>query len=140
MKEIAENRTRRPLNRNGTACLAFMLIAGPLAWSLDLLLKFILASNACLYPSPSYQWLFEPSSFILIDLVAFAITAVAAWEYYRSWNATVPGRTSRFHAVTEIDEDRQHFLALWGMLIGAVFLSAILFSFVVNLAVQPCTS
>ena len=81
MKEIAENRTRRPLNRNGTACLAFMLIAGPLAWSLDLLLKFILASNACLYPSPSYQWLFEPSSFILIDLVAFAITAVAAWEF-----------------------------------------------------------
>jgi hypothetical protein len=120
--------------------LAFILVAGPVAWLLDLFVKFVLASDACLDASPAYGWLFEPSAFVVVDVLAFAITAIAAAESYQSWNATSPGRNSDFHAVTEIGESRQHFLALWGMLIGALFLSAIVFSFVVNLTVQPCTS
>lgn len=138
MKETTVNNARFSPNLNNAAFLAFMLVVGPLAWLLDLFLKFVLASNACLHPDQ--KWLFEPSAFIVIDLVAIAVTAIAMWEAYRSWNATTPGGASRFHAVTEIGESRQHFLALWGMLIGAMFISAIVFGFVVNLAVQPCTS
>jgi hypothetical protein len=140
MKETTVNEARFSPNLNNVAFLAFILIIGPLAWSVDLFLKFILASNACLHPNLSHRWLFEPSAFIVIDLVAIAVTAIATWQAYRSWNASMPGGTSDFHAVTELGEGRQHFLALWGMLIGAMFISAIVFSFVVNVAVQPCIS
>lgn len=140
MKETTANTARISPNLNNVAFLVFILSVGPLAWLLDLFLKFVLASNACLNPSPTHQWLFEPSTFIVIDLVAIAVTAIATWQAYRSWNATAPNATRHFHAVAEIGESRQHFLALWGMLIGALFISAIVFSFIVNLAVQPCTS
>jgi hypothetical protein len=140
MKEATANSARHPPNYYGMAFLVFILVAGPLAWSLDLLVKFVLASNACLSPHHSLRWLFEPSTFIVIDVLAFAVTAVAAWAAYRSWNSPIPARTGHFHAATDIGEGRQHFLALWGMWIGAMFLSAIAFSFVVNLAVQPCIS
>lgn len=138
MNETASESARSLPNHGGLIFLAFVLGAGPLAWFLDLSLKFVLASNACLYPRASPGWLFAPSSFVLIDLVAILVTAVAMWQAYQSWNATAPGHAKDFHAVTEIGEHRQHFLALWGMLIGAMFLSAIVFSLIVNLAVQPC--
>jgi hypothetical protein len=127
-------------NLNNAVFLAFILLIGPIAWSIDLFLKFILASNACLHPDLSRKWLFGPSAFIVIDLIAIAVTAIAMWQAYRSWSATAPDGTRNFQAVTELGEGRQHFLALWGMLIGAMFISAIVFSFVVNFAVQPCTS
>ncbi|HVZ04838.1 hypothetical protein [Hyphomicrobium sp.] len=140
MKEPAPDKARRLLNLNNMVFLAFILIVGPLAWSLDLLVKFVLASNACLSTNPSHEWLFAPTTFIVIDIVAFAITAVATWAAYESWNATAPQHVGNFHAVTEVGEGRQHFLAFWGMMIGAMFLSAIVFSFIVILMVQPCTS
>jgi hypothetical protein len=139
MRETTANRTPRwRPDAHTIAFLVLILTTGPLAWSIDLILKFVLASNACLRPSPSHEWLFTPGAFILIDVVAFAITAAATWESYRAWSATSQ-RTSNFYGVTETGEKRQHFLTMWGMLIGAMFLSAIAFSFVVNLVVQPCT-
>ncbi len=141
MKETSPNPVRRsPAFFNSSVFLAFILAAGPLAWSLDLLLKFVLASNACSNPNRAHQWIFAPASFTVIDVVAIAITALATWQAYQNWNATTPPRSGHFHTVTEVGEGRQHFLALWGMMIGAMFLSAIIFSFVVNLAVPPCTS
>jgi hypothetical protein len=140
MRETTANTARNSPELNNLAFLTFILIIGPLAWSIDLLLKFILASNACLHPNLSHSWLFEPSAFIVIDLLAIAVTGIATWQAYRSWAAAAPGGASHFHAVTEIVEGRQHFLALWGMLIGAMFISAIVFGFVVNLVVQPCAS
>jgi hypothetical protein len=140
MKETTVRKAPFSPSLNNMAFLALILIIGPLAWSVDLFLKFILASNACLNPNPSHRWLSEPSAFIVIDLIAIAVTAIAMWQAYRSWRETIPGDTDHFRAVTEVGEGRQHFLALWGMLIGALFISAIVFSFVVNVAVQPCTS
>lgn len=138
MRETAANSTPRwQPDAHTIAVLVLMLATGPLAWSIDLILKFVLASNACLSPSYSRAWLFTPGAFILIDVVAFAITAVATWESYRVWSAHSQS-TAHFYGVTETGETRQHFLAMWGMLIGAMFLNAIAFSFVVNLVVQPC--
>lgn len=139
MREPVANVT--PIWRPGASTIAFLVLiltTGPLAWSIDLIFKFVLASNACLSPSPSHEWLFTPGAFIVIDAVAFAIAAAATWESYRVWSGTSQ-RTSNFYGVTETGEKRQHFLAMWGMLTGAMFLSAIAFSFVVNLIVQPCT-
>lgn len=128
---------RRP-TWNEMAFLAFILVAGPLAWYLDLVIKFALASNACLNPVRSNAWFYGRWSFTLIDLVAIGISAWAAWESYRSWNATSAGR--HIYSVSEVGESRRHFLALWGMLIGVLFISAIVFSFVADLAVPPCPS
>ncbi|MBS0234888.1 MAG: hypothetical protein JSR99_15550 [Proteobacteria bacterium] len=141
MKESRPDPIRRsPAFFNSSVFLAFILAAGPLAWSLDLLVKFVLASNACENPSRANEWIFDPSSFTIIDIVAIAVTALATWQAYQTWNATTTRQPGHFHTVTEVGEGRQHFLALWGMMIGAMFLSAIVFSFIVNLAIPPCTS
>lgn len=125
-------------NSNEMVFLAFILVAGPLAWFVDLLLKFALASNACLNPNPSDAWFYGRWTYAIIDLVAIGIAAWAAWESYRSWDATRAGR--HLYSVSEAGENRQHFLALWGMLIGVLFISSIMFSLVADLAVPPCTS
>jgi hypothetical protein len=118
------------------------MLAGPIAWSLALLLKYALASNTCYYvPAGGQQdftWLW--SWFIVIDVVALIITGVAAWLSYRSWSATRHESPGHIDTVSEIGEGRKRFLALWGLLIAALFGAAIIFGFIVDVAVPPCVS
>ena len=124
------------------ATLTAMMLAGPIAWSLALLLKYALASNTCYYvPAGGHQdltWLW--SWFIVIDVVAILVTAAAAWLSYRSWTSVRQEAAGHFDTVADIGEGRKRFLAFWGLMIAALFGAAIIFGFIVDVAVPPCVS
>jgi hypothetical protein len=130
------------LDWRATLILTVMMLAGPIAWSLSLFLKYALASNTCSYLPPgsneNLTWLW--SWFIVIDVCALVITGIAAWLSYQSWSATRHESPGHIDTVSEIGEGRKRFLALWGLLIAMLFGSAIIFSFVVDVAVPPCVS
>ena len=124
------------------AILTAMMLVGPIAWSVALLLKFALASNTCFaVPAGAHQdfsWLW--SWFIVIEVVAILITAAAAWLSYRSWTSVLHEAAGHFDTVADIGEGRQRFLAFWGLMIAALFGAAIIFGFIVDVAVPPCVS
>lgn len=124
---------------NNYALLAFILMAGPLAWLLSLFLKFALASNACLGSGNFTSGIPQQTLYVIIDIVALAVIAIAAWLAFREAHDTTAHSWNRFHHVTHVGEAREHFLALWALLISALFIFAIVFGLVADVTVSPCT-
>ncbi len=123
--------------------LIFGLLAAPLAWSANLIIKYGLASYAC-FPgqsplkTPSTQFGWVASVLPLIDVVAFAISLAAIWISFRSLQQVKREMAGNVDALAEIGEGRTRFLALWGMWIGLLFALAIVFSFVADVGLRLC--
>jgi hypothetical protein len=119
------------------------LFAGPVAWGLQLVTNFALASYRC-FPSdvprssllPGWQW---SSAAILAINVAAAILALAgaAISYWHWQVARREHQGSVRHAV-EVGEGRTRFLALWGVMTGLGFFVAIIFNTVAFVMVPQC--
>jgi hypothetical protein len=138
MNRVRNRSSGSAWNFDSYAFLAFILTAGPLAWLLSLFVKFVLASKACLRPS-EFTGRFPPQGvYVIIDVVAIVVVCIAAWLSYREAHATAARSWDKFHHVTDVGEAREHFLALWALLISALFISAIIFGFVADVTVSPC--
>jgi hypothetical protein len=138
MNRVRNHVSETAFDFDSHAFLAFMLMAGPVAWLLSLFLKFILASKACLRPSDFTSGISQQSLFIIIDIVAIAVICIAAWFAYREAHDTAAHSLEKFHHVTHVGEAREHFLALWTLLISALFILAMIFGLVADVAVSPC--
>ena len=116
--------------------LAFGLFAGPVMWSIQELVSYSLAAQAC-YPGSAP--LREPliggvGVFVaLTTLVALVIAIAALLVSLRSWRAA--GSVSELEAP---DESRIRFLSLAGILVSALFILAIALNGVPVLLLSPC--
>ena len=127
----------------GRAQMAFAIVAGPLAWFVLVCAGEALASEPCFpgahrlaSPLPGLRWTWPALIALLIVclLVAFAALLVAL-RMYRATHTEEAGRRSGL-----LDEGvgRTRFMALWGLLYGAGFGVATLFSLVSYIALPRC--
>jgi hypothetical protein len=121
--------------RVGALALAFATMAAPLAWSVHLLMSYAIASHACfpgdmqrLAPPADSVWLW--SLLVAIDLITIAIAFAAALVAYRIWRSTRHESPGPAGTLIEVGEGRTRFLSIWGMLISAGFLVAIVFDLI----------
>lgn len=134
------NRSADPaFDFNSRAFLAFILLAGPVAWLLSLFVKFALVSNACLGANDFSSVRPQQGLYVIIDIIAIAVVALAAWFAYREARSTAAHSWDKFHNISNVGEARTHFLALWAILISALFISAIIFGLVADITVSSCT-
>jgi ABC-type spermidine/putrescine transport system permease subunit II len=129
--------------RVGFGSLFGGLLAPPIAWSLQLLVNFGLASYACfprefprLSSTPGWVW----PTLVAINLVALAVSVVATAISYRNLRRTGEEASGGHGRLLEAGEGRTRFLAVWGIWTGVWFTFAIVFNTIGVLWVQRCGS
>jgi hypothetical protein len=123
------------------AALWFGLFGAPVAWSLQLLASYALVAHGC-YPDA------EPMTMPVIPglralvlatgVAALAVALLAAGAAWRSWRAAQHEHKGGHEALLEAGEGRTRFMALSGMLLGAVFVLGIVMNVVPLLLLRPC--
>lgn len=123
------------------AALWFGLFGAPAAWSLQLLTSYALVAHGC-YPDA------EPMAIPVVQglktlvlgtgVAALAVALLAAASAWRSWRATRRGHEGDHEALLEAGEGRTRFMALAGVLLGAVFVLGIVMNVVPLLLLRPC--
>jgi hypothetical protein len=101
------------------------ILAGPLAWLLDLELSYALANRACESGSRA--------AYALTSLVAAALAGAAGWTAWRELQRAAGGDTQGAREI-----DRSRFLAIAGVAFSAGFLLLILGNLVPKLLLDPC--
>jgi hypothetical protein len=123
--------------------LAAILLVPPAAWLIDLFWKYAMTSYAC-FPGasalretpPGYGWVW--SSLLLVDVLALLATAGAAGLAFQTWSKVRREMAGHVEHLAEVGEGRTRFLALWGILIAALVVTAIVFSFVADVGLSLC--
>jgi len=110
------------------ASLRFSFFAGPTAWALQLLIGYILATQACI--SGTKLWIY------LISAAAALVALTSAVLAYRSWHA-YSGKEGML-IDTEADVSRPEFVAVSGALLSTVFLLLILMTGGAMIFLNPC--
>lgn len=75
----------------------------------------------------------------MITLVATIVAIAAGLTALVSWRRTKHEMSGTEHALLEVGEGRTRFMALSGVLVSALFLLAIVMSFLSIAVVPPCT-
>ena len=125
------------------AQIAIAIAAGPLAWFTLVCAGEVLADEPCfpdghrfLRPVPALQWTW-PALIVLLALCALLALAsfLLAFKLYRATRSEEAGRPGGL-----LDEGvgRTRFMALWGLLYGAGFCIATLFSLAAFVALPRC--
>jgi amino acid transporter len=122
---------------------AFSVLAGPLAWFVQLCAGYALATWPCfpedhrtLIPQSGYLWSFPLMVALLIAGVLVALGAFAvSWRTYARTRDEAGG--DHQHLI-EVGVGRTRFLALWGMLLGAGFAVATSLTAIAFLLVPRC--
>jgi len=121
--------------------LCFSLAAPPLAWSLQSIAGYGLSSEAC-YPGdtprtvPVFAGLWE--LLLGINGVALVVGVVGMTIAYRNWRATRGETGGDTPHLIERGEGRTRFLAMCGLLLGAGFIVATVFTSVTLLISPLC--
>jgi hypothetical protein len=123
----------------GLASLVFGLAVPPLAWCAQSVVGYGIASHACFpgdspLPEPTFSYL-RPMLWAF-NAAALVSAIVGLWIAARNWSATRRERGGNSTRLIELGEGRTRFLAMCGMLAGAGFVVAILFSSV-SLLLSP---
>jgi hypothetical protein len=118
--------------------LFFGLCAAPIAWTLQFLINYGLASHAC-YPRDMSQpegglW-YGP---LAINLVAILVSLAAAIVSYAMWRSARREHSGASGQALEVGEGRTRFMALLGMMTGLGFLFATICDTVVLLVERQC--
>lgn len=125
----------------GLLSLSFSLVAPPLAWSIQSIAGYAISSHAC-YPkdTPLILPLFSNLRALLLTVngAALLIAILGASLAYRNWCATQRETGSDVTQLIQCGEGRTRFLAMCGMLLGAGFLVATLFTSVALLLSPLC--
>lgn len=129
--------------RVGLGRIAFAIAAGPLAWFVLVCAGEVLASEPCFAgghryaaPLPGLHWTW-PALIVLLVLCALVAAAafVVSWRIYRSMRAEEAGTEA---GLLDEGTGRTRFMALWGLLYGAGFCIATLFSLAAYIALPRC--
>ena len=123
------------------SALWFGLFGAPVAWSLQLLASYALVAHGC-YPDA------EPMTIPVVPglktlvlgtgVAALVVALLAGGSAWRSWRATPQEHGGGHEALLEAGEGRTRFMALAGMLLGAVFALGIVMNVVPLLLLRPC--
>jgi hypothetical protein len=128
-------------HRASLAALWFGLFGAPLAWSVQELVNTPVVGHACF---PRSEPLASPSfhatvGFALGVSVAMALVALAALLTAAStWRAVRRGHPGEHAALLDVGEGRTRFMALAGVLLGAVFLLGIVMHAIPLFILPPC--
>jgi hypothetical protein len=129
----------------GRRALAIGLLAAPLAWFVQLVVAYGLASHAC-FPhdvslpgaSAGWHWAWPASLALnLAALLACAAAAILCWRHWRRARGEAAGSHGR---LLEAGEGRTRFLAVFGMWSGVWFAIAIVADTILLLEVPLCGS
>lgn len=139
----ASHAIRSPPSLGPRPVSAGLLMAGlclpPLAWAIHLVVGYAVASEVC-FPGAAPR-LHGPgllrTGLIVVDLVAIAACVVAGLLSWRSWGAAHEAFEPAERTI-DTGEGRSHFLAIWGMLIAALFGLAVVFDFVGVMVLPLC--
>jgi hypothetical protein len=125
----------------GLLSLSFSLAAPPLAWSIQSITGYAISTRAC-YPKDTPLIIPLLSGLrpllLTINAAALLITVLGVAIAYRNWCATQRETGSGLEQLIQCGEGRTRFLAMCGMLLGAGFLVAILFTSVTLLLSPLC--
>lgn len=128
--------TARGEARRGT--LFFAVLAGPLAWTVELLTNYYFSSLACRRTLAAFM-LFGHQGFSILIFgveIATALLGLAAGLVaWRQWQQAAPPQTDALIGVNQ----RAPFMALSGMLLSGLFLLIILVSGIPNLVLGCAT-
>ncbi|MFL5615027.1 MAG: hypothetical protein ACJ796_15285 [Gemmatimonadaceae bacterium] len=109
--------------------LWFGIFGAPAAWALQTIVDYGLVSHYC-FPddapvgSPTFTAL--RATAIVVSVIVLAVVLVALMTAVRSWGATRHGHDAEHHELLEVGEGRARFMGLAGVLLGVVFLFAVL--------------
>lgn len=121
------------------------LLAPPLAWSLQLLLNYGLASHAC-FPSQAPKeflasgWAWLSWGLIAIGVVALAISVAATVASFFLWRRTRTEAAGDHAHLIEAGQGRTRFFTIWGVWSGVWFILQILFGLVAAIGAPGCGS
>ena len=117
--------------------LWFGLFGAPVAWSLQLLASYALVAHGC-YPDAEPMTMPVVAGLRTLVLetgaAALAVALLAGLSAWRSWRVT----RHELEGELEAGEGRTRFMALAGMLLGAVFVLGIVMNVVPMLMLHPC--
>ncbi len=116
--------------------LLFGACAAPIFWLGQLMLGYGVTAQRC-YPGDHPLNLATGAlsgPLMLFDAVAFLACAAGALASWRCWHRIRAGA----RPVPRTGEDRNRFLAMWGMLSSLWFFFAILFNAIASVMVPPC--
>jgi hypothetical protein len=109
--------------------LLFGACAAPLAWLGQLMLGYGVSAQVC-YPGDHPVALASAGSLfaamVAMDIIALAACIAGATVSWRAWQNLRQG------------QDRNRFLALWGMMSSLWFLAAVLFNTIASVMVPSC--
>lgn len=139
----ARGEPARPRGRVGRFRGVFSVVGGPAAWFIQICVGDLLASEPCfprterhVLPEVGLSW---TGPAVLVLMVVCALIALAAfWVSWRIYRESAPESSGEHHELTEGGVGRPHFMALWGMIFGAGFCIATLFTVVAFAALPRC--
>jgi len=128
-------------NKASLWSLSFSLAAPPLAWSVQSIVGYSISSEAC-YPgdTPRTLPLFAGLWDLLLGIngVALCVGVLGILIAYRNWSATRREAVGDSEHLIERGEGRTRFLAMCGLLLGAGFVIATMFTSVTLLLSPLC--
>lgn len=127
MDEAMKGRVpQRYARGRGMGLLWFGVLAGPLAWLIDLTARYALVQTAC--PQRVMLWVHA------IMLGAMALAGAGIWVGWRNWQQAGAHWPSEEGGVI----GRSRFLAMAGILTGSFFFLFIVAQAVPTLFLEPC--
>ncbi len=123
------------------AALWFAILAGPLAWSMQLLLNAPIAAHGC-YPGdvPLVAPIWNNARVVMagIEIAAICLCVVAGLTGWRCWRRARREKEGSARRLMEGGDGRTRFMAMVGILTSALFLVGIGFSILNLVAVPSC--
>jgi formate-dependent nitrite reductase membrane component NrfD len=128
-------------HRVGLAALLFGLAAAPLAWNFQVLFSSSLAGYVCFphaAPLSAPLWSGWRPVLFAVAGISIAVAVLGGLVSLRNWQRTFQERSGSAHHLLDLGEGRTRFMAMGGMLIGALFIYALLFGATALWLVPPC--
>lgn len=108
--------------------LPFSFFAGPAAWALQILIGYVLSTQACL--AGNKAWIYVLSAAVALIVIASGFLA------FRNWRSYAHGRQSLTDVEASIS--RREWVALAGALLSTMFLLPILMTGIGIIFLNPC--
>lgn len=108
------------------------LIGAPAAWIAQISFDFVMADFACRAFSGIRLWL------LLAGVASTAAGLFSLWTAWGAWKQTQGEAEGEEGQAIDIGEGRSRFFAMTGMLAGAIFTAASLFTLLAVIVVRPC--
>jgi hypothetical protein len=127
--------------RVGLVPIWFAILAGPLAWSTQLLVNSTIAAHGCYphdMPIASSIWGNAHGVMAGIEIAALVLCVWAGLTGWRNWRRTREEKGGSAHHLLEGGDGRTRFMSMVGMLTSALFLVAVAFSALNLTAVPAC--